>query len=122
MAELPLDRIHMRDLRCYCIVGIFEHERKTKQEVVMNLTIHADLSKAGASDDIEDTINYKSLKQDILTMVENSGFFLIEKMAEEVAAICLRDARVQRCDVTVDKPGALRYARSVAVEISRLRD
>ena len=121
MAELSLDRIHMRDLRCYCIVGIFEHERKTKQEVVINLTIYADLSKPCASDNIEDTINYKSLKQDILSMVENSGFFLIEKMAEEIATICLRDARVQRCDVSVDKPGALRYARSVAVEIIRQR-
>ena len=121
MAEVSLDRIHMRDLRCYCIVGIFEHERKTKQEVVINLTIYADLSKPCASDNIEDTINYKSLKQDILSMVENSGFFLIEKMAEEIATICLRDARVQRCDVSVDKPGALRYARSVAVEITRQR-
>lgn len=121
MAELSLDRIHMRDLRCYCIVGIFEHERKTKQEVVINLTIYADLSKPCASDNIDDTINYKSLKQDILSMVESSGFFLIEKMAEEIAAICLRDARVQRCDVSVDKPGALRYARSVAVEITRQR-
>lgn len=120
MAE-QLDRIQIRDLRTECIVGIFPREREVKQEVVLNITLEADLSKACASDNIDDTIDYKQLKQRILAMVEGSSYFLIEKLAESVAAICLEDARVHRCTVSLDKPGALRFARSVAVEIQRSR-
>jgi len=121
MAERPLDRIHVRDLRTYCIVGIFEHERLSKQEVIVNITLYADLSRAGITDNIDDTINYKSLKGEILDLLEHSSFYLIERMAEAIADLCMKDPRTQRCDVAVDKPGALRYARSVAVEITRTR-
>lgn len=121
MGTKPLDKIHIRDLRAYCIVGIFPHEREAKQEVLINVTLHADLSKACQSDDIEDTVNYKNLKYKVLDLVENSGYQLIETMAEAVAAICLSTPRVERCIVSVDKPGALSYARSVAVEIERTR-
>ncbi len=90
-----------------------------KQEVVINITLHADLRKPCESDNIADTIDYKKLKQRVLALVEPSGFFLIERMAEAIAQVCLEDRRVLRCDVGVDKPGALRFARSVAVEVSR---
>lgn len=116
-----LDRIHIRDLLARCIVGIYPEERENLQEVHLNITMYADLRAAGASDDINDTVNYKDIKKRLLTMVEHSNFFLIERMAEESARICLEDLRVRRVDVTVDKPGALRFARSVAVEITRLQ-
>ena len=74
------------------------------------------------SDNIDDTVNYKGLKKSLLQMVESSSFFLIERMAEEAARICLQDKRVRRVDLTVDKPGALRFARSVAVQITRTQE
>lgn len=119
MADPTLDRIQIRDLLARCIIGIYEDERKNKQDVIFNITLHADLTTAGDSDRIEDTINYKELKKRILTMVEASQFFLIERLASRVAAICLEDPRIRRVEVTVDKPGALRFARSVAVTIVR---
>lgn len=122
MATKPLDKIHIRDLRTNCIVGIFPHERENKQEVIINITLHADLAKPGQTDNIDDTINYKDLKKRVLALIEPSGYLLIERMAEEVARLCLEDPRVARCNVSIDKPGALRYARSVAVEIERARD
>lgn len=121
MATKTLDKIHIRDLRTNCIVGIYPEERENKQEVCINITLHADLAKPCASDNIDDTINYKDLKKRVLAHVEPSGYFLIERMAEEVASICLEDPRVQRCNVSIDKPGALRFARSVAIEIERAR-
>ena len=117
-----LDRIHIRDLMVRCIVGINDWEREKKQDVTINITLHADLSKAAASDSIEDTVNYKTLKNRLVEMLEVSEFFLVEKMAESIANICLQEELVQRADVTVDKSGALRFARSVAVEISRTRN
>lgn len=121
MTETILDRIHIRDLSARCIVGIYPEERENLQEVILNVTLHADLRAAGRSDQIEDTVNYKVIKKNLLAMVESSQFFLVEKMAEECARICLADPRVRRADVSVDKPGALRFARSVAVEITRFQ-
>jgi len=120
-SENVLDRIHIRDLTARCIIGINDWEREKKQEVVINVTLHADLSRAGASDRIDDTVDYKDLRNRILTAVEASEYFLIERMAEAIADLCLTDPRAERVEVEVDKPGALRFARSVGVEITRTR-
>lgn len=122
MADRPLDRIHIRDLQARCIIGIHDHERANKQDVVVNITLHADLARAGRSDRIEDTVDYRRVKQNVLATVEESSFFLVERLAQEIADVCLQDAAVRRVDVTLDKPGALRFARSVAIEISRERE
>lgn len=121
MAEAPLDRIHIRDLLVRCVLGIYPEERREKQDVVINMTLFADLRNACVSDRIEDTVDYKEIKKGVLAMAENSAYYLVERLAEEVAAVALESPSVQRVDVTVDKLGALRYARSVAVEISRTR-
>ena len=116
------DKIYIRDLSVRCLIGINEDERIEKQDVIINIVLYADLKKAGQSDRIEDAINYKTVKKDILSLVEGSSYFLIEKLAEEIACICLGYTGVQKVSVMVDKPGALRYARSVAVEIVRMKE
>lgn len=116
-----MDKIYIRDLLCRCIVGIYPDERENKQDVIINIEMACDLSKAAASDDIDDTINYKSVKKEIMALVESSSFLLIERMAGEIASLCLAHEGVRQVRVTVDKPGALRFARSVAVEIVRTR-
>lgn len=118
----PTDRIHIRDLRTRCIVGIRPEEREKQQDVVIQVTLRADLRKPGQSDDIDDTIDYATLKQQILDTVEASSFLLIERLAQVIADLCLADARVASATVAVEKPGALRFARTVAVEITRTRD
>ncbi len=122
MSEVPMDKIHIRDLLVRCIVGIYPDERREKQDVIINIVLHADLRKAGESDDIDDTVNYKTIKKEVLAMVQQSEYFLLEKLAEQIVGIALKGSKVQRVDVSIDKPGALRFARSVAVEISRTRD
>ena len=114
------DRIHLRDLAARCIVGFNDWEREKKQDILINVTLHADLAKACASDRVEDSIDYKTLKNRILALVEESECHLIERLAESIAEVCLEGSLVQRVDVSVDKPGALRFARSVAVEITRV--
>jgi dihydroneopterin aldolase/D-erythro-7,8-dihydroneopterin triphosphate epimerase len=117
----PLDKIYIRDLGLRCVVGVYPEERREKQDVLINVTLHADLRSACQADRMEHTLDYKGIKKRIVAMVEQSSHFLIERLAECVAQICLEDPRVQRVEVTVDKPGALRFARSVAVEIARKR-
>jgi len=121
MAETAPDKIYIRDLSLQCIIGINEEERVKRQEVLINIMLETDLRAAAASDNIEDTTDYKSLKKELMALIEGSDFFLIERLAEAIAARCLDRPRVRRVTVSVDKPGALRYARSVAVEITRER-
>ncbi|MDF7801684.1 dihydroneopterin aldolase [Pontiellaceae bacterium B1224] len=116
-----MDKIFIRDLALRCIIGIYPEERREKQDIVINVEMHADLRKAGRSDDLNDTVDYKSIKKAIIKLVEGSGFQLIETLAEQVACIALDNEKVQQVVVTIDKPGALRFARASAVEITRLR-
>jgi dihydroneopterin aldolase/D-erythro-7,8-dihydroneopterin triphosphate epimerase len=115
------ERIYIRDLTCRCIVGINAEERTNRQDVIVNVVIEADLRAACTSDRISDTIDYKAMKIAILNAVEQSQYFLVERLAERVADICLADPRVLSARVTIDKPGALRFARSVAIEVNRHR-
>ena len=120
--ETKLDRIFIRDLLVRCIVGINDEERIKKQDIMINIDLYADLTKATESDNIEDTINYKKLKLNIIDFVENSAFFLIEKLAAEIAVLCLKEDKVQKVKVAVDKPTALRFVKTVGVEVIRTRD
>jgi D-erythro-7,8-dihydroneopterin triphosphate epimerase len=115
------DRILIKDLLLRTIIGINEEERRARQDVLINIVLHADTGPAGASDDIADAINYRTITKRVIKMVEGSKFHLVEKMAAEIAAICLEDPRVEAVSVRVEKPGALRFARSVGVEIRRTR-
>ena len=124
MNEIPAynDKIHIRDLAIRCIIGVNQDERTEKQDVVINVILFTDTRKAGQTDILEDSVDYKMVKKAVLSLVENSAFLLIEKLAEEIAKVCLGNSKVQKVNVTVDKPGVLRYARSVAVEIVRTRE
>lgn len=114
-----MDKIFIRDLALRCIIGIYPEERREKQDIVINVEMQCDLRKAGRSDDLKDTVDYKAIKKAILKLVEESGFLLIESLAENIADIALADDKVQQAIVTIDKPGALRFAKSSAVQITR---
>ena len=116
------DMIHIKDLLLRTILGINEEERRNRQDVLINIILYADTRAAGRSDDIDDAVNYRTITKQIIELVEGSTFFLVEKMAAEIAGICLADPRVERARVRIEKPGALRFARSVGVEIERGRE
>jgi len=115
------DKIYIRDLQVRCIIGIEPDERREKQDILINITLYTDCKPAGRSDDINDALDYKKVKKSILKSIENSSFYLIERLSEEIANICLSFEKVKGVTVTVDKPGVLRFARSVAVEITRMK-
>jgi len=116
------DSIIIKDLTLRCIIGIYDYERKNKQDVLINMTLYSDLHPAGQSDNISDTINYKSLTKEIIASVEKSSFFLLEALASHISSICLKKSRINGCKIRVDKPGALRYSKSVGVEIERWKE
>jgi len=116
------DLIHIKDLHLRAIIGINQVERENRQDVLINIDLHADTRPAGRSDAIEDAVNYRTITKRVIRMVEASRFYLVERLAAEIATICLADPRVTAARVVVEKPGALRFARSVGVEILRTRE
>src|SRR3990172_7285707 len=102
--DKTMDRIIIRDLLVRCIIGLNDDERREKQDVIINVTMYADLSRAGRSDKFEETIDYRSVKKDIFKAVVDSEYFLIEALAERIAGICLKPEGVKTVTVTVDKP------------------
>ena len=113
--------INIKNLRLRTVVGIFEWEKKIKQDILINIEIEFDGSKAIEKDDIEYTVDYKSVTKKIISEVESREFNLIERIAGDVAKIILEDKRVQKASVKVDKPGALRFADSVSVKLTESR-
>jgi FolB domain-containing protein len=114
-----MDRIVIRELLVRCVLGVDDEERREMQDVLITVALHADLRRAGESDRLEDAIDYRAVKKQIMAAAEGSRFKLVEALAERIAALCLGHAGVRRVDVLVEKPGSLRFARSAAVEITR---
>lgn len=115
------DRILIKNLLLRGIIGINDWEREKKQDILINITLYADLSIAAKSDDISDTVNYRSVTKRVIALVEQGEPYTVERLAEDVVKICFSEPGVQRATVRIEKPGALRYAESVGVEIDRKR-
>ncbi len=116
-----MDRIYIRDLALRCIIGVFPDERREPQDVIINIILGCDHTQAAVTDRIDNAVDYKTIKKRIIALVEKSEFFLLETLAERISTVCLENPRVHTVTVTVDKPGALRFAKSVAVEVTRGR-
>jgi FolB domain-containing protein len=115
------DKILIQDLLIRGIIGIHDWEREKKQDILINIEMEADCRPAGQSDDFTDAVDYRAVTKSVIALVEESKFFLVERMAEEIAGICLEDGRVEVARVRVEKPGAVRFSRSVGVEVERRR-
>lgn len=116
-----LDKIIISDLLLRGIIGINPDERKNKQDILINLVIYVDTRAAAISDKIADSTNYKTITKRIIAHVEQSSDYLVEKLAGDIARVILTEFNVERVQVRLEKPGAIRFARSVGVEIDRTR-
>jgi FolB domain-containing protein len=116
-----MDRVLIKDLVVSGIIGINPDERTNKQDICVNVVMSVDISQAAASDDIADTVNYRTITKRIIAHIEHGEPMLVERLVEEIAQMCLEDVRVNEVEVTVEKPGALRHARTVGVTIVRSR-
>jgi FolB domain-containing protein len=117
-----MDKIFIRDLIARGIIGIHDWEREKPQEILINIEMSVDLHKAGASDDIQDSVSYRTIAKRVQAHAETVGRLTVEALASDLARICLEEPRVQRVLVRVEKPGAVRFSRSVGVEIERGRE
>jgi dihydroneopterin aldolase/D-erythro-7,8-dihydroneopterin triphosphate epimerase len=118
-----LDQIHIRDLLVSGILGINADERVNPQGILVNATLWADTRPAAGSDDIDDAVNYRTITKQLIAHIEHGEPMLVERLAAELVEICFEsDERVTAVELTVEKPGALRHARSVGITINRTRE
>jgi FolB domain-containing protein len=116
-----MDKIFIKDLVARGIIGINEWEREKPQEIRINIELFADLSAAGESDDLNHSVNYRTIAKKAQAHAETAGRFTVEALAADLAKICLAEPGVEKVLVRVEKPGAVRFSHSVGVEIERRR-
>jgi FolB domain-containing protein len=119
--EAILDKIFIKDLCARGIIGINDSERENPQEILINITLYADISVAGSSDNIQDSVNYKTVAKMAIKHAESAHRLTVEALASDLADLCLQDPKVQKVCVRVEKPKAVRFSSSVGVEIERER-
>ncbi|MDD5277100.1 MAG: dihydroneopterin aldolase [Methylovulum sp.] len=114
-----MDIIFLGSLKIDTIIGIYDWERETKQTIILDIEMAFDIEKAAATDDIKYTLDYKTASERIISFVENSQFFLVEKLIVEIAKLILAEFNVPWVKITLNKKGAVSDASDVGIIIER---
>jgi dihydroneopterin aldolase len=114
-----VDIVYIRELQVQTVIGIYDWEREVRQAVSLDLEMGTDIREAAATEDIEHTLNYKSVSKRLIAFIEGSEFLLVETMAEEIAQLVMHEFGVRWLRLRLGKPGAIRGARDVGVQIER---
>eukprot|EP01047_Picozoa_sp_COSAG01_P000016 COSAG01_NODE_1_length_100484_cov_170.446142_16_plen_123_part_00 len=113
------DSIFIKDLLVRGVIGIYDWERKVQQDILINAEMSFDTQKAGSSDDMNDSLNYKSVCKRIIAFVEVNQPYLIEKLINDLAKTLILEFKIEKIILSIEKPGALRFAKSVGIRIER---
>jgi len=114
-----MDIVFIRDLQIETVIGIYDWERKVKQFISLDIDMATDIQKAASSDNIDDTLSYKTVAKRLIEFVEESEYELVEALAEKICQIILQEFDVPWLRLTLNKPGAVRGSKSVGVMIER---
>jgi dihydroneopterin aldolase len=115
------DKIFLRGLEVECLIGFIDWERRVKQRIQIDLELPVDCTRAARSDDVVDTLDYKSVAKRVIAFVEASEFMLVETMAHRMAMLILEEFGIEWVRISINKPGAIRGSRDVGVAIERNR-
>jgi FolB domain-containing protein len=116
-----MDQIFIKNLVARGVIGVNDWEREKPQEILINVVLFADLERAGESDDIQDSVNYRTVAKKLLKHAETSLRYTVEALAADLACLCLAEPGVEKVRVVVEKPGAVRFSSSVGVMIERTK-
>lgn len=114
-----MDTIFLTGLRTDAVIGIYDWERNIRQLLIVDLEMATDITRASATDDIQYTLNYKSISDRVMAFVTDSSFGLLETLAEQIAALVRDEFHVPWVRVTVHKPDAIEAADDLGVSIVR---
>ncbi|MDX2203038.1 MAG: dihydroneopterin aldolase, partial [Hyphomicrobiaceae bacterium] len=112
-------RVLVRDLEVVASVGVYEHEKRYEQRVVVSLEIDVEDAYDGRSDRLEQVLDYGLVVEKVTRLIQQEHVHLIETLAERIAELCLASPTVTKVRVRIEKPDVLPSVRSVGVEIER---
>ena len=114
-------RVFVRDLEIVASVGVFEHEKRYEQRIIISADLHVRDDYDGVSDRLADVLDYSKVVDGIARLVQSEHVNLIETLAERIADQCLADRRVEHVRLRIEKPDVMQSCRSVGIEIERRR-
>jgi len=117
-----MDIIFIQGLKVDTVIGIYDWERKIRQEIVLDIEMSADIPTAASTDHIDQTLNYKDICKRLKSFVEESEFQLVETLAEEICKIIIKEFGVQWVKLKLNKGEAITGAEGVGVIIERTRE
>lgn len=114
--------IRVKNLLLRTYIGFNPDELANQQDVVINIQIEADIpQEALLMDEPVGIYNYKTITKQVILLVQNNRFKLLEVLTKDILDLIMQDERVTRARVEVDKPHALRFAESVSFEMEAIR-
>lgn len=113
--------ICVKNLRVSSILGVYEEERRAERDIVINVRVEYDPAAALRTDALEDALDYKQVRDRIVSFVTGTQFKLLEKLADGILQELIQDSRITKVHLEVDKPHALRLAESVSAIIEWVR-
>ncbi|MEZ0395658.1 MAG: dihydroneopterin aldolase [Anaerolineales bacterium] len=114
-----MDRIFIENLRIRAVLGMYEWERHTPQDILVSVSLFLDARPAARADDLVGSVNYAELAEAIRTLVQQARRRTVEALAEDIARLCLSRPGVRKARVCVRKPQAIAEADSAGIEIER---
>jgi len=115
-----MDTIIIRDLEVFYCVGVPDAERAQPQRLLLTVEMEHDFARAAADDNLRGTVDYFAVSQRLLGFGEGRSWKLIEKLAEDIAAMVLKEFSPQAVTVEVKK-FVIPQAAHVAVRLRRQR-
>jgi FolB domain-containing protein len=116
-----MDEVIIKDLLARGVIGITERERERPQDILINAVLFTDITRAAQTDNIADCVDYSKIAKKLIAHAESANRFTVEALVTDLAGLCLEEPGVQGVRIRVEKPGAVRFSRSVGVEIERFR-
>jgi dihydroneopterin aldolase len=118
-ASKRLRHVFVRDLELLAPIGIYEQEKQKPQRIIVNIDLS--VKEGSGDDDISHVVSYEIVVKKVEAILAAGHTNLVETLCEKIAASCLTDKRVLAARVRVEKPDIIPNARSVGVEIERVR-
>jgi dihydroneopterin aldolase len=114
-----MDKVFIEALEIDCVIGIYDWERSIRQPVRLDIEMDFDNRVPAATDQIEDTLDYKAVSKRLIQFVGDSSYGLVETLAENCARIIVEEFGVKHVHLKLSKLGAVRGARAVGVIVER---
>lgn len=116
-----MDKVFIKDILARGIIGVHDWEREKPQDILINIALFYEKPNETVIDNIAEFIDYSKVTKNVIKIAETAQRYTVEALAEDIAEACLLDPRVLKTTVRVEKPGAVRFTKSVGVEIERIR-